>query len=490
MNENFLDFNELYLKYYSQTDNDWRVGACYIRVSTDDQVEYSPTSQLKLILKYALEHQILIKKEHIFHDDGISGTQAIKRDGFKEMIAVAKSKTKPFEIILVYDFSRFARNKDESVMFKTLLRKKLGIDVISITQPLSDGKERVILESLYEGMDEYYSLNLSENVKRGKKEKAERGEHNGNPPFGYDYDRNLKRLIINEEKAKIVKLIYDMFIETQNLRQIATTLNNLDIKPMRGNEWGTKTLKLILTNKSYIGKVKHLNDYYNGIHEPIIDIEKFDKAQKIWDYRNEHFKKCKIQVQHNHWLRGILKCSDCGKGMIYFQRKTRTEPIFQCSGYTNGKCFSHQIQVRSVEETILKQIKKDYTDKININISKKDTYIDDEINLVLSSIRKIDSKFERIKAAYQDGIDSLEEYKINKEKISSEKNRLENKLNELQYKNKLESKKKNIYVKCEQAYKILTDNKIEKQVKFDIAHELFEEILYDKSNDTLLITYK
>lgn len=490
MNENFLDFNELYLKYYSQTDNDWRVGACYIRVSTDDQVEYSPTSQLKLILKYALEHQIIINKEHIFHDDGISGTQATKRDGFKEMISVSKSKTKPFEVILVYDFSRFARNKDESVMFKTLLRKKLGIDVISITQPLSDGKERVILESLYEGMDEYYSLNLSENVKRGKREKAERGEHNGNPPFGYDYDRNLKRLIINEEKAKIVKLIYEMFIATQNLRHIATTLNNLDIKPMRGNEWGTKTLKLILKNRSYIGEVKYENNYYKGIHEPIIDIEKFDKVQKIWEYRDEHFKKCKIQVQHNHWLRGILKCSNCGKGMIYFQRKNRTEPIFQCSGYSNGKCFSHQIQVRLVEENILKQVKKDYTDKININISNQENYIDDEIKLVLSSIRKIDSKFERIKAAYQDGIDSLEEYKINKEKISSEKNRLENKLNELQYQNKLEFKKNNIYVKCEQAYKILTDNKIEKQVKFDIAHELFEEILYDKSNDTLLITYK
>ena len=379
MNENFLDFNELYLKYYSQTDCDWTIGACYIRVSTDDQIEYSPTSQLKLILKYAIEHQIFIKKEHIFHDDGISGTQAIKRDGFKEMIAVAKSKTKPFETILVYDFSRFARNRDESVMFKTLLRKKLEIDVISITQPLTNGKERVILESMYEGMDEYYSLNLSENVKRGKKEKAERGEHNGNPPFGYDYDRNLKRLIVNDEKAKIVKLIYNMFIENQNLRQIAITLNNLDIKPMRGNEWGTKTLKLILTNKSYIGKVKYLNNYYDGIHEPIIDVEKFDKVQKIWEYRDEHFKKCKVQVQHNHWLRGILKCSNCRKGMIYFQRKSRPEPIFQCSGYTNGKCVSHQIQVRLVEKSLLKQLKKDYTDKININISNQDTYIDDEI---------------------------------------------------------------------------------------------------------------
>ena len=93
------------------------------------------------------------------------------------MIAIAKSKDCPFNVILVYDFSRFARNKNESVMYKTLLRKKLGIDVISITQPLSDRKESVILESMYEAMDEYYSLNLSENVIRGKIEKASRGEN-------------------------------------------------------------------------------------------------------------------------------------------------------------------------------------------------------------------------------------------------------------------------------------------------------------------------
>ena len=490
MNENFLEFDELYAKYYSQTETGWITGACYVRVSTDDQVEYSPTSQLKLLLKYALEHQILINKEHIFHDDGISGTQASKRDGFKKMIAVAKSKIKPFEKILVYDFSRFARNKDESVMYKTLLRKKLGIDVISITQPLSDGKERVILESMYEGMDEYYSLNLSENVKRGKKEKAERGEHNGNPPFGYDYDRNLKRLIINEEKAKIVKLIYEMFISTQNLRHIATTLNDLDIKPMRGNEWGTKTLKLILTNRSYIGEVKHRDIYYKGIHNPIIDVKIFNKVQKIWEYRDEHFKKCKVQVQHNHWLRGILKCSDCGKGMIFFQRKTRPEPIFQCGGYTNGKCFSHQINVHTIEKAILEQLKKDYTEKIEIKISDRTNTIDNEVKLVLSTLKKIDTKLDRIKSAYQNGIDSLEEYKINKERILLEKSNLEKKLNELEFKASLEAKKNNIYIKCENAYNILKDKTIDTQIKFDISHELFEDIIYDKSNDTLLITYR
>ena len=103
--------------------------ALYIRVSTDDQTEYSPDSQIKLCRKYALDNNYEIMESHIYKEDGISGTKADKRPQFQKMIASAKSKPKPFDVILVYDFSRFARNKDESVMYKTLLRKKLDIDV-------------------------------------------------------------------------------------------------------------------------------------------------------------------------------------------------------------------------------------------------------------------------------------------------------------------------------------------------------------------------
>ena len=91
---------------------------------------------------------------------------------------------------------------------------------------------------------------------------------------------------------------------------------------------------------------------------------------------------------------------------------------------------------------------------------------------------------------YKTEYNSLEEYKINKEKILSEKRNLENKLSELEYKNSLESKKKKIYTKCENAYNLLKDKTIDKQIKFDISHELFEEIIYDKNNDTLFITYR
>lgn len=481
MNENFLDFDSLYNDYYLKSNEYYTKCACYIRVSTDEQVEYSPTSQLKLLLKYALDNDLFIDKKYIYHDDGISGTNSKNRNSFLTMIATAKSKPKPFEKIIVYDFSRFARNKEESVMYKTLLRKKLKIDVISITQPLTEGKERVILESMYEAMDEYYSLNLSENVKRGKREKAERGEHLSYAPFGYTLVD--KKLVIHKENAKLVKAIYDMFINTENIKHICNTLNDLGIKSTRGKLWGRKTIKLILTNKTYAGYVKNRDNYYKGIHEPIIDEEKFEKVQKIWEYRDEHFKKCKEQVQHNHWLRGILKCGQCGYGMYYFKRKDRDYAIFNCGGYAHGRCSSHYAKVTDIENAIIGQLKEDFTKKIDITITTNTN--NTEYKIAQSNLKSIENKLARIKEAYVNGIDTLEEYKENKRKLQNQLEIANRKIKEVQM-----PSKELIYKKCEQAYNILRDPKTEKGLKFEISHALFEKITYYKESNTLAITYK
>ena len=479
--DNFLEFDSVYNDYYLKSNEAYTKCACYIRVSTDDQVEYSPTSQLKLILKYALENNLYIDKNSVFHDDGISGKNTKARDGFLKMIATAKSKPKPFDKILVYDFSRFARNKEESVMYKTLLRNKLSIDVISITQPLSEGKERVILESMYEAMDEYYSLNLSDNVKRGKREKAERGEHNSFAPFGYTTQD--KKLVIHEENAKIVRNIFDMFVEHQNVKLICTTLNNLGIKSTRGKLWGRKTIKLILTNKTYIGYVKYKNEYFKGNHEPIIDEKIFDRAQEIWKDRDEHFKRCKEQVQHNHWLRGILKCGDCGYGMYYFQRKNRKYAIFQCGGYTQGRCSTHQLLVKDVEKAVLEQIKNDFIKKVDIDVSKTNT--NSEYEIILTNIKALERKLNRIKEAYINGIDTIEEYKENKKQIQEQIDSSNKRLNEIK-----EPSKEIIYKKCEQAYEILSNPNSENELKSEISHKLFEKIVYYKDSGMLTITYK
>ena len=131
-----------------------KVGAAYIRVSTDGQMDLSPESQLESIVQYAKSSRIVIPKEYIFMEsEGRSGKKADNRPEFQRMIATAKTTPKPFDCILVWKFSRFARNQDESTFYKGMLRKKLGIDVISISEPVLDGMYGRLIEMIIEWQD-------------------------------------------------------------------------------------------------------------------------------------------------------------------------------------------------------------------------------------------------------------------------------------------------------------------------------------------------
>ena len=154
-----------------------KTAAAYIRVSTDDQVEYSPASQLDKIREYAKRNGYILPDEYVYMDEGISGRHTAKRAAFNRMIGAAKQKPKPFDAILLWKFSRFARNREDSIVYKSMLRKQCGIDVISISENVGDDKMSVLIEALIEAMDEYYSINLSEEVKRGMTEKASRREN-------------------------------------------------------------------------------------------------------------------------------------------------------------------------------------------------------------------------------------------------------------------------------------------------------------------------
>lgn len=116
-----------------------RIGAAYIRVSTDDQLDISPASQLDVIMKHTKEHDVYIPPEFIFIErTGKSGKRADNRPEFQRMISIAKQKPRPFEILYVWKFSRFARNQEESMFYKGLLRKKLKIEVESISEPIAE----------------------------------------------------------------------------------------------------------------------------------------------------------------------------------------------------------------------------------------------------------------------------------------------------------------------------------------------------------------
>ena len=266
--------------------------ALYIRVSTDDQVEYSPAAQKRLLMDYARKNNYIVDDEFIYIDDGYSGRKAEKRPAFMRMIGVAKSKPAPFDAILVHKFDRFARSREDSVVYKSLLRKD-GVKVISITEHLEDDKFSIILESMLEAMAEYYSINLSEEVKKGMTEKALRGEVQSVPPYGYTVKDNV--YVIVPEEAEIVRMIFDRILSGDtSFYRLAKELNAMGKKTKRGNGFQNRTVSYIAQNIVYAGKTvwcptgkKELNFnnpdliISDGKHEPIVSLEEFEKAQEI-----------------------------------------------------------------------------------------------------------------------------------------------------------------------------------------------------------------
>lgn len=255
------------------------LAAAYIRVSTEDQLEFSPDSQLKRIQEYVKHHNFSLPENLIFIDEGISGRHAKNRPEFMRMIGMAKQKPRPFDIILVWKYSRFSRNRQESIFYKSMLRKECGIDVISVSEQLSDDPTSILIEALLEAMDEYYSINLAQEVKRGMQEKFSRGGVVSIPPFGYKMGE--KDFEIDEQQAYYVKMMYESFLCGDSCKKIAKRLNEFGVTTKRGNLFETRGVEYILSNPVYTGKFRRNGScIVQGHHEPIIDEITYQKVQE------------------------------------------------------------------------------------------------------------------------------------------------------------------------------------------------------------------
>ena len=149
------------------------IGAAYIRVSTDDQTELSPDAQLRVILEAAKKDGIVIPQEFVFMEDrGRSGRRADNRPEFQRMISTARQNPSPFRYLYLWKFSRFARNQEESAFYKGILRKKCGVTIKSVSEPIMEGMFGRLVEMIIEWSDEFYSVNLSGEVLRGMTQKA------------------------------------------------------------------------------------------------------------------------------------------------------------------------------------------------------------------------------------------------------------------------------------------------------------------------------
>lgn len=487
-------------------------GALYIRVSTHGkQEELSPAAQKRLLLKYAKEHNIIVSDECIYEEKGISGRNADRRPKFQEMIAAAKSTPSPFDVILVWKFSRFARNQEESIVYKSLLRKKCNVDVISVSEPLAEGPFGSLIERIIEWMDEYYSIRLSGEVFRGMSEKAMKGGYQARPPLGYTIVQKGQPPVIVPDEAEIVRFIFEKYVnEHKGIFDIARTLNSLGAKTSHGKAFERRSVEYILKNPTYCGMIrwnvtdnqtkemKEKSEWIiaDGTHPAIISKELFEAAQERFE---KEYKPsgARPSSTYRHWLSGTVKCPACGRTMIAKsmtdKRYGRHYCYFTCYGYSKGKCQAKtSISSKKLEPYVLDGIyAAAQNEALSFSVQKpvaaKNT---NELHILKEQLAKLEMKELRIKEAYMNGIDSMEEYRDNKLLLQQERQNLNAKIAACHVSPAL-PENLGTYMKkrIQNVYDIISSNKFSDQEKNEALRSVVEKIIYNREKDTADIYY-
>ncbi len=474
-----------------------KIGAAYIRVSDERQDEYSPDSQLKLIRKYAKNNNYIIPDEYIFYDDGISAKSVKKRDAFNKMIALAKSDDKPFDTIFVWKFSRFARNQEESIVYKSLLKKK-GVSVLSISEPIVDDVFGSLIERIIEWMDEYYLIRLSGEVKRGMTEKASRGEPMCHPALGYDLIN--KQYVPNSESVYITQ-IFENYLNGMGEREIARNLALQGVRTHRGNPPDNRLIDYILHNPVYIGKIRwstngraaSTRDYDNpnimivdGTHTPLVDIDTWNKVQeKLIETKLKYKPYQRKEQAVKFMLKGLVRCSSCGATLVMQSTKC---PSMQCHNYARGSCStSHSLSIAKANKAVISALETAVS-TLQFNIEPAESKVDSPAIDFDKLIKSEELKLRKIKEAYMSGIDTLEEYQQCKAEILDTINRLENEKKEQTPKettvdNKIFAKK------VVSVLDFIKSPDVTEQAKNEALRSIISKIIYVKPENRLDIIF-
>lgn len=483
-----------------------KIGAAYIRVSDERQDEYSPDSQLKKIREYAAKEGYQIPDDYVFYDDGISGKSTRKRGEFNLMIAVAKEKSHPFDKIYVWKFSRFARNQEESLVYKNLLRKH-DVSVVSVSEPLPDGVYGDLIERIIEWMDEFYLTNLSTEVRRGMTEKASRGEPTCAPPFGYIMRDGCYYPDEDSGAADVVREIFRRYADGEGMREIAVTIGARGVRTRYGNLPDNRWIEYVLNNPCYIGYIRwsrdgvravSKRDYANdnimtvqGHHEPLID-------RSLWDdvhIRLEAQKKlypayARREQPIEYMLKGIVRCSSCGSALATGGRsgKSRT-PCLQCCNYAKGSCkVSHGITIPRIEAAVIDGMRQAVGNQSFAVIPHKPQQTErkgvDYDKLIALEERKL----ERAKEAYLAGVDTIEQYASIKDEIASN-------IAELTAMRERDNAPQSLDVaayteKVAKVLEVITSEEIAPAAKNEALRTVVEKIVYNKPEERVEIYFR
>ena len=331
----------------------------YARYSSDRQTEQSIEGQLKECYEYARRNGYTVVGEYI--DRAISGTTD-HRPEFLRMIADGDKKL--FQSVLVYQLDRFARNRYDSATYKAKLKKN-GIRVLSARENISDDASGVLMEAVLEGMAEYYSVELSQKIRRGMDINAEKClSTGGNVALGFCVDKE-KRFQLDPNTAPVVRKIFEMYASGQSMADIIRYLNANHIKTSYGNEFNKNSINRILRNKRYIGVYTyHGTEVPNGLPRIISD-DLFYEVQDMMDKKKKA--PARAKALEGYILSTKLFCGHCKAAMTGISGTSKTGNKYHyyqcvtnrrdksCQKKTVGKAYIEDLVVMETRKLLTKE---------------------------------------------------------------------------------------------------------------------------------------
>ena len=349
----------------------------YARFSSDNQREESIDAQLRAIRSYCDTKGYILVDTYI--DEARSATTD-DRPSFQRMISDATAGQ--WEAVIVHKLDRFSRNRYDSAIYKKQLRD-VGVRVESVLEHLDDSPESVILESLLEGMSEYYSKNLAREVRKGQHENALKCRHNGGPVlYGYKLGEDM-HYVINESEAEAVRIAYEMVAQGSSYSEVIALLTERGYKTRNGRKFCTSTLLHMLRNEKYNGTYtynrtlpqtggKRTNESrpddqilrIPGGMPAIVDMQTWQDVQDIIKRRSTQSSKASQRAKEVYLLQGLIKCGNCGSNMvgtrIHSKRDNKTRIYYECNG-----------RKRKVADCKMRRIPRDYVEGLVIDYIEK-----------------------------------------------------------------------------------------------------------------------
>ena len=347
--------------------------ALYARVSSERQdVDLSVSAQLRALKDYAGANGYSVARQYI--DEAESGRVA-DRPQFREMIEEGSKAKAPFDVILVWKFSRFTRKREHAVAFKSMLRRK-GIRVVSITEQAEDNATGRLLEGIIESVDEFYSENLAQEVVRGMREAASRGFFLGSiSPFGYkrvkvnDGGKERPTLEVDPATAPVVREVFEKSLRGSGLKEICKELNDRGVTN-RGKRWYKGTLHYVLRNEAYTGtavwgrtsKGEKAQDpvRVEGAWPALVSRELFDNVQQAMRERAPKVQR-PARVGSRFLLSGLLKCGVCGRPYIGQGAKSGQYGYYICGTLFRegaGTCSARYLNAPRLEAFVVEKIRE------------------------------------------------------------------------------------------------------------------------------------